>query len=83
MQYLDGDQRARIEQLAKDRGMACQRCGSPDLDSNDVAQTYIGGNFGVEMWCSNRDDQDAHPGGVMIRQPLKLNPDDARRVGLA
>lgn len=81
MQDLDGEQRQRVEQLARDRGMTCKRCGSPELESGDIAQAYVG-RFGVDLWCSNRGDEDVHPGTFNSMQKINLSRDEARWVGL-
>ena len=49
MQHLDGEQCARIEKLAKDRGITCPYCGSAELRCEGYAHTYRGGSFGLDL----------------------------------
>ena len=74
--HLDPEQRRRVEQVARERGIACPRCGSAtDLSSGRMVLGELGpGNVEVELWCNK------HPGEAM--QALTLSPGEAGQIGI-
>jgi hypothetical protein len=76
MAYLSSKQRARVEQLARDKEVSCQVCGSTDLSSDDDASHHFDG-ANVNLWCNN---EVAHPDGA--KEQLRLTLDEARWVGI-
>jgi hypothetical protein len=55
MQDLYTEQRARIERLARGKGITCRKCRSAELRSEGHAHPYVGNGFGVDLWCTNAD----------------------------
>jgi hypothetical protein len=49
MQDLDTEQRARIERLARGKGITRRMCRSAELRSEDHAHPYVGNGFGVDL----------------------------------
>jgi hypothetical protein len=82
MQQLNVDQRARIEQLARDKGITCQTCGSAELRSEGNAHPYIGNSFGGDLWCTNAGGHPAHDPRIGARQNFQLSQKEARSLSL-
>ncbi len=55
MQDLYPEQRARLERLARGKGITCRTCHSAELRSKDQLDPYVGTGFGVDLWCTNAD----------------------------
>jgi hypothetical protein len=82
MQQLNDIQRKNIEQLARDKGITCQYCGSSELRSEGNAHPYIDSNFGVDLWCANATGHPAHDPRIGARHSLILSAEEARSVGI-
>lgn len=78
---LGPDQRRRVEDLARGKGVGCGLCGGSDLRCGGDAASYIGGGYSVQLWCTNTRAE-AHAGGIGLVQDHSLTSDEARRVGL-
>ena len=61
IQQLNDFQRKHIEQLARDKGITCEFCGSAELRSEGNAHPYIDKHFGIDLWCTNAS---AHPATI-------------------
>jgi hypothetical protein len=55
LQDLYTEQRARIERLARGKGITCRKCRSAVLRSEGHAHPYVGTGLGVDLWCTNAD----------------------------
>ena len=55
MQDLYPEQRARLERLARGKGITCRTCHSAELRSKGQLDPYVGTGFGVDLWCTNAD----------------------------
>jgi hypothetical protein len=55
MQDLYTEQRARLERLAREKGITCRTCHSAELLSKGHLDPYVGTGFGVDLWCTNAD----------------------------
>ena len=55
MQDLYTEQRARLERLARGKGIICRTCHSAELRSKGQLDPYVGTSFGVDLWCTNAD----------------------------
>jgi hypothetical protein len=82
MQQLNSEQRKAIEQLARDKGITCQYCGSSKLRSEGNAHPYIDSNFGIDLWCTNAAGHPAHDPRIGARHSIILSPEEARSVGI-
>lgn len=60
MRRLTEDQRARVEELAKEAGTSCEGCGSASLRCGEEALRTHDRGLMVYLWCAN----DAHPRGA-------------------
>jgi len=60
MPRLTGDQRARIEELAREVGTRCEGCGSARLRCGEEARRTHEHGLMVYLWC----DDDVHPRGA-------------------
>jgi len=88
MQDLGTEQRARIERLARGKGITCRTCGSAELRSDGRAHPYVGKGFGVDLWCTNadahlqtisageQDNSSSYPRKRRVRQVLSLQAED-------
>ena len=88
MQDLGTEQRARIERLARGKGITCRTCGSAELRSDGRAHPYVGKGFGVDLWCTNADahlqtipaweqyNPSSYPRKRRVRQVLSLQAED-------
>ena len=55
MQDLYTEQCARLERLARGKGITCRTCHSAELRSKGHLDPYVGTGFGVDLWCTNAD----------------------------
>ena len=55
MRDLHPEQRARLERLARGKGIICRTCHSAELRSKGQLDPYVGTGFGVDLWCTNAD----------------------------
>ncbi len=60
MRRLTQDQRARIEELAREAGTRCEGCGSARLRCGEEARRTHDRGLMVYLWCAN----DVHPRGA-------------------
>lgn len=79
MEQLNDDQRARVEQIASGRGLACQQCGSA-LESTGFVGRIRGGNrVVVGLHCTNREG--SHTEGLDAPS-LVLSDAEARELDI-
>jgi len=74
MQTLSEEQRGRVEELAREKGITCRSCGAEILESGERTRPLIGGTLGVDLLCPNHV--------LDGRRELPLSDGDLRRVGL-
>lgn len=74
MQFLNHEQRLRVAELAKGRGLMCPICGSRELQPERQAQSALGGTATVLLWCDDTDHMEA--------AELELSSDEADKLGL-
>ncbi len=60
MRRLTQDERARIEELAREAGTRCEGCGSARLRCGEEARRTHDRGLMVYLWCAN----DVHPRGA-------------------
>ena len=60
MQRLTEEQRARVEQLARDEGTTCEGCGSAWLRCGEAARRTHDRGLMVYLWCADN----SHPRGA-------------------
>jgi hypothetical protein len=82
IQQLNDFQRKGIEQLARDKGITCEYCGSAELRSEGNAHPYIDKHFGIDLWCTNASAHPANDPRIGARHSLILSPEEARAVGI-
>ena len=82
IQQLNDFQRKSIEQLARDKGITCEYCGSAELRSEGNAHPYIDKHFGIDLWCTNASGHPANDPRIGARHSLILSPEEARSVGI-
>ena len=78
-QPLNPQQQRCVEWLAREKGIACTKCGSTDdLSSGRIALGYLGTtDVEVDLRCNNVA---AHPEGAS--QILTLSDPEARECGI-
>jgi hypothetical protein len=82
MQQLNDFQRKSIEQLAREKGITCEYCGSAELRSEGNAHPYIDSNFGVGLWCTNAAGHPANDPRIGAIHSIILSAEEARSVGI-
>ena len=82
MQQINSEQRKHIEQLARDKGITCEYCGSAELRSEGGAHPYIDIHYGVDLWCTSVAGHPANDPRIGARHAFILSPEEARSVGI-
>ena len=82
MQQINSEQRKHIEQIARDKGITCEYCGSAELRSEGGAHPYIDNHYGVDLWCTNVAGHPANDPRIGARHAFILSPEEARSVGI-
>ncbi len=71
MRRLTQDQRARVEQLAREAGTTCEGCGSPRLRCAEEARRTHDHGLMVHLGCA----EDVHPRGAYQYFTIPLGED--------
>ena len=82
MQYLTNAQRARVEQLARDKGVICKHCGSAELCCGETARHYLG-FFDFELWCQNESGHCADSPSSDTLRYFHLTAEEAHAIGIS
>jgi hypothetical protein len=78
---LRPDQKARVEELLRTKGVTCPQCGSDALASTGLAYVTMNHRTSVQYGCTNREVEHPDPTGFGPWS-LSLDPHEARRIGL-
>jgi hypothetical protein len=72
---LSPDQKSRVEELLRTKGLTCPQCGSDALASTGVAYITFNKRTTVQYFCTNPEEKHGP-------FSLSLDPHEAQRIGL-